>query len=136
VGGALFSFACLIAFAILFAAMPGLYLFLARTYMGIVGGYFGLVTLAVGEVMRLLLIAERDWTAGSFGVPLKPTGSDASLVAPHFPDKRVFYYAILLKELYVWVRIDRNLMRFQVAGHCCASPSRRPLRLPSTCVSS
>src|SRR5262249_47756796 len=29
---------------------------------GIVGHYFGLVTLAVGEVIRLLLIAERDWT--------------------------------------------------------------------------
>src|SRR5581483_10728115 len=44
---------------------------------GIVGHYFGLVTLAVGEVIRLLLIAERDWTGGSLGLTLKTAG-DAS----------------------------------------------------------
>ena len=45
---------------------------------GIVGHYFGLVTLAVGEVIRLLLIAERDWTGGSLGLTLKPVGADAA----------------------------------------------------------
>ena len=34
----------------------------------VVGHYFGLVTLAVGEVIRLLIVAERDWTGGSLGV--------------------------------------------------------------------
>ena len=57
-----------------------------------VGHYFGLVTLAVGEVIRLLIIAERDWTGGSLGLTVKPSGSDASVWALQFTDKRVFYY--------------------------------------------
>jgi branched-chain amino acid transport system permease protein len=80
----------------------------------VIGHYFALVTLAVGEVVRLLLIAERDWTGGSLGLTLKPAGSDTSLVALQFADKRVFYYATLvlwLLGLYVWVRIDRSMAR-------------------------
>ncbi|HUF92593.1 MAG TPA: branched-chain amino acid ABC transporter permease, partial [Candidatus Limnocylindria bacterium] len=42
----------------------------------VVGHYFALVTLAFGEVIRLLIIAERDWTGGSLGVSLKPAGGD------------------------------------------------------------
>ena len=45
----------------------------------VVGHYFGLVTLAVGEVIRLLIVAERDWTGGSLGVSLKPAGGDSLL---------------------------------------------------------
>jgi hypothetical protein len=52
VGGALFSFACLTAFAVLFVAMLRLYLCLARTSIKIVDRYFALVTLAAGDVMR------------------------------------------------------------------------------------
>src|SRR5215472_12914130 len=46
----------------------------------VVGHYFALVTLAVGEVVRLLIIAERDWTGGSLGLTLKPAGTDVSVV--------------------------------------------------------
>jgi branched-chain amino acid transport system permease protein len=59
---------------------------------GITGHYFALVTLAVGEVIRLLLIAERDWTGGSLGV----------------------YYGGLvlwLAGLWVWARVDRSMAR-------------------------
>jgi branched-chain amino acid transport system permease protein len=80
----------------------------------VIGHYFALVTLAVGEVVRLLLIAERDWTGGSLGLTLKPAGADASVVALQFADKRVFYYATLLMwllGLYVWGRIDRSMTR-------------------------
>jgi branched-chain amino acid transport system permease protein len=80
----------------------------------ILGHYFGLVTLAVGEVVRLLIIAERDWTGGSLGLTLKPAGSDTSLVAIQFADKRVFYYAALvlwLVGLGVWARIDHSMAR-------------------------
>jgi branched-chain amino acid transport system permease protein len=80
----------------------------------VIGHYFALVTLAVGEVVRLLLIAERDWTGGSLGLTLKSAGSDASLVALQFADKQVFYYATLmlwLLGLYVWVRIDHSMAR-------------------------
>src|SRR6266403_5777471 len=61
---------------------------------GIIGHYFALVTLAVGEVVRLLIIAERDWTGGSLGLSLKPSAGD-SVLAVQFADKRVFYYASL-----------------------------------------
>ena len=79
----------------------------------VVGHYFGLVTLAVGEVVRLLIIAERDWTGGSLGVSLKPAGRD-SVVALQFADKRVFYYGALvlwLAGLWVWHRVDRSMAR-------------------------
>jgi branched-chain amino acid transport system permease protein len=81
---------------------------------GIVGHYFGLVTLAVGEVVRLLLIAERDWTGGSLGLTVKPVGRDASLLAVQFADKRVFYYGALvvwLVGLWIWWRLDRSMAR-------------------------
>jgi branched-chain amino acid transport system permease protein len=79
----------------------------------VVGHYFGLVTLAVGEVIRLLIIAERDWTGGSLGLSLKPSAGD-SLWAIQFADKRVFYYGALvlwLAGLWVWVRLDRSMAR-------------------------
>jgi branched-chain amino acid transport system permease protein len=80
----------------------------------ILGHYFALVTLAVGEVVRLLIIAERDWTGGSLGLTLKPAGSETSLVAIQFADKRVFYYgglALWLAGLWVWARLDRSMAR-------------------------
>jgi branched-chain amino acid transport system permease protein len=79
----------------------------------VVGHYFALVTLAVGEVVRLLIIAERDWTGGSLGLTVKPAGGD-SLLAIQFADKRVFYYAALvlwLGGLGVWARVDRSMAR-------------------------
>ncbi len=79
----------------------------------VIGHYFGLVTLAVGEVIRLLIIAERDWTGGSLGLTVRPAGVD-SLVAVQFADKRVFYYAGLVLwalGLWVWHRLDRSMAR-------------------------
>ena len=79
----------------------------------VVGHYFGLVTLAVGEVVRLLIIAERNWTGGSLGVSLRSAGGD-SLLAIQFADKRVFYYGVFLLwlgGLWVWARLDRSMAR-------------------------
>jgi branched-chain amino acid transport system permease protein len=81
--------------------------------LAVVGHYFGLVTLAVGEVVRLLIIAERDWTGGSLGLTVKAAGGD-SLLAVQFADKRVFYYGALLlwlAGLAVWARVDRSMAR-------------------------
>jgi branched-chain amino acid transport system permease protein len=81
---------------------------------GILGHYFALVTLAVGEVVRLLIIAERDWTGGSLGLTVRPAASAASLLAVQYADKRVFYYASLavwLGGLWVWARLDRSMAR-------------------------
>ncbi|OLC36825.1 MAG: branched-chain amino acid ABC transporter permease [Candidatus Rokubacteria bacterium 13_1_40CM_4_69_5] len=80
----------------------------------ILGHYFALVTLAVGEVVRLLIIAERDWTGGSLGLTLRPARTDASLLAIQYADKRVFYYASLvvwLLGLWVWILLDRSMAR-------------------------
>ncbi len=80
----------------------------------VVGHYFALVTLAVGEVVRLLIIAERDWTGGSLGLTLKPAAPGRSLVAIQVEDKRIFYYGALvlwLAGLAVWARLDRSMAR-------------------------
>jgi branched-chain amino acid transport system permease protein len=79
----------------------------------VVGHYFGLVTLAVSEVVRLLIIAERDWTGGSLGVSVKSANAD-SLWALQFADKRIFYYGSMvlwLAGLWVWWRLDRSMAR-------------------------
>ena len=79
----------------------------------VVGHYFALVTLAVGEVVRLLIIAERDWTGGSLGLTLKTAGSHG-LLAIQFADRRVFYYGALVlwaAGLWVWWRLDRSMAR-------------------------
>jgi branched-chain amino acid transport system permease protein len=79
----------------------------------VLGHYFALVTLAVGEVVRLLIIAERDWTGGSLGLTVRSAEGD-SLLALQFADKRVFYYgalALWLAGLYVWARLDRSMAR-------------------------
>jgi branched-chain amino acid transport system permease protein len=80
----------------------------------VVGHYFALVTLAVGEVIRLLIVAERDWTGGSLGVSLNTAGSASGLWTLQFADKRVFYYVAMaawLFGLWVWARVDRSMAR-------------------------
>jgi len=80
----------------------------------VVGHYFALVTLAVGEVVRLLIIAERTWTGGSLGLTLRPAPAAASILAAQVADKRVFYYVsivVWLAGLYVWRRLDRSMAR-------------------------
>ena len=80
----------------------------------VVGHYFALVTLAVSEVVRLLIVAERDWTGGSLGVSLKTAGTAPGLWTLQFADKRVFYYiamAAWIFGLWVWARVDRSMAR-------------------------
>jgi len=79
----------------------------------VIGHYFALVTLAVGEVIRLLIIAERNWTGGSLGVSVRSAVGDSAW-AIQFADKRVFYYgalALWLFGLWVWHRLDRSMAR-------------------------
>jgi branched-chain amino acid transport system permease protein len=83
----------------------------------IVGHYFALVTLALAEVVRLVIVAMRDQTGGSLGVtpnPGIPEGANASVYALQFSDKVVWFYIVLamwLLSLYVWHRIDRSMAR-------------------------
>jgi branched-chain amino acid transport system permease protein len=84
----------------------------------ITGHYFALVTLALTEVVRLIIVALRDVTGGSLGVTPDTAlagGQPFSLVAIQFAHKEVFFYIALafwLFGLYVWRRIDRSMMRY------------------------
>ena len=84
--------------------------------LGIIGNYFAIVTLALAEVVRLVIIALRDWTGGTLGITPKPppAGPGASLWTLQFADKRVWFYVVLvawLIALVVWRRIDRSMQR-------------------------
>lgn len=79
----------------------------------VVGHYFALVTLALGEVVRLVIIAGRDVTGGSLGLTLKNAG-EFSLAAIQFANKVLFYYialAVWLAGLFVWSRVEKSMMR-------------------------
>jgi branched-chain amino acid transport system permease protein len=83
----------------------------------IVGHYFALVTLALSEVTRLMIVALRDHTGGSLGVTPKSAlvdGVSASWWALQFADKRVWFYIVLvcwLGALWIWRRVDRGMNR-------------------------
>jgi branched-chain amino acid transport system permease protein len=82
----------------------------------IVGHYFALVTLALSEVTRLLIVALRDHTGGSLGVTPKTVLTDTtySLVAMQFSNKLVWFYIVLavwLAGLWVWKKVDRSMGR-------------------------
>ena len=82
----------------------------------IVGHYFALVTLALSEIARLLIVALRDHTGGSLGVTPKTALTEApySLVALQFSSKLVWFYIVLavwLAGLWVWKKVDRSMAR-------------------------
>jgi branched-chain amino acid transport system permease protein len=82
----------------------------------IVGHYFALVTLALSEIARLLIVALRDHTGGSLGVTPKTalTESAVSLAALQFSNKLVWFYIVLvvwLAGLWVWKKVDRSMGR-------------------------
>jgi len=82
----------------------------------IVGHYFALVTLALSEVARMIIVALRDQTGGSLGVTPNTALADSawSLVALQFSSKVVWFYIALgiwLVGLWVWTRVDRSMAR-------------------------
>lgn len=83
----------------------------------ITGHYFALVTLALGEVVRLLIVALRDDTGGSLGVTPTTALADSSwsLTALQFAPKEAWFYIILgfwLLGLWVWRKVDRSMARY------------------------
>jgi len=85
----------------------------------IVGYYFALVTLALSEIVRQIIMATRDYTGGSLGFTPHPLPSDASLpdqiVALQFPHREVFYFIALVTwavGLYIWYRVERSMDRY------------------------
>jgi branched-chain amino acid transport system permease protein len=84
----------------------------------ITGHYFALVTLALGEIVMLLIVALREYTGGSLGATPNSALSPEvgfSLVALQVTDKRVFFYVAIvlwLLGLYVWRRVDGSMARY------------------------
>jgi len=96
------------AIAVLFAMIIGYACF----RFGVIGDYFALVTLALGEVVALTIIAFRDITGGSLGFTLKSMGT--SLLYLQSTQKIHFYYIslfFLILSLLVWKWIDRSKMQ-------------------------
>lgn len=82
----------------------------------IVGHYFALVTLALSEVVRLIIIALRDHTGGSLGLTPRTalTEGPVSLYALQFANKAVWYYVVLIVwviGLVIWRLVDRSMAR-------------------------
>ncbi len=82
----------------------------------IVGHYFALVTLALTEVARLVIVALREQTGGSLGATPKTALADSawSIGALQFSSKLVWFYIILvawLVGLWIWGRVDRSMAR-------------------------
>jgi branched-chain amino acid transport system permease protein len=99
-----------VALAVAVAAVIGYPCFRMR----IIGHYFALVTLALSEVVRLLIVAMRDHTGGSLGLTPRRYGDGASVYALQFADKEVWYgiaLAVWLAGLWVWLRVDRSMAR-------------------------
>ena len=83
----------------------------------IVGHYFALVTLALSEVVRLIIVGLRDHTGGSLGLTPNAAladGATMSLSGLQFSSKLVWFYIMLacwLLALYVWHRVDVSMER-------------------------
>ncbi|MFN6999097.1 branched-chain amino acid ABC transporter permease [Elioraea tepidiphila] len=81
----------------------------------IVGHYFALVTLALGEVVRLTIVALRDRTGGSLGMTVEGVAGGTSLLALQFGERGTFFYVALaawLFGLWVWRIVDRSMLRY------------------------
>jgi branched-chain amino acid transport system permease protein len=79
---------------------------------GVIGDYFALVTLALGEIVALTIIAFRDVTGGSLGFTLRSVGN--SLFYLQSEKKIHFYYislGFLILALLLWKWIDRSKMQ-------------------------
>jgi branched-chain amino acid transport system permease protein len=78
----------------------------------VVGHYFALVTLALGQVVMLSVVAARVVTGGSLGFTPRAVGH--SWYALQFPEKGYFYaiaLALWLGGLAVWQLVDRGIGR-------------------------
>jgi len=102
--------------ALLVSAMVALLIGYPCFRFKIVGHYFALVTLALSEIARLLVVALRDHTGGSLGVTPKTalTESSYSLVALQSSSKLVWFYIVLavwLLGLWAWKKVDQSMAR-------------------------
>ena len=77
----------------------------------VVGHYFALVTLAAGEIVRILVTALREYTGGSLGMTPNQAPPDAALAAMQF-SKAGFWWVALAAwtvGLLAWRLLDRSM---------------------------
>jgi len=83
----------------------------------IVGHYFALVTLALSEVTRLVIVALRDQTGGSLGATPNGALTEGTTLAPLAlqASSKVVWLAVVfafwLAGLWVWRLVDRGMAR-------------------------
>ena len=82
----------------------------------IVGHYFALVTLALSEVVRQVIIATRDTTGGSLGYTPERHGDGISVYALQFPESRIYFFYIALvvwiAGIIIWRMVDQSMSRY------------------------
>jgi branched-chain amino acid transport system permease protein len=81
----------------------------------IVGHYFALVTLALSEVISMLIMALRDQTGGSLGLTPNRFGDGTSIYAFQFAQKETFYWIALVVwafGIWIWKRVDASMERY------------------------
>ena len=102
-----------LAFTALVALLIGYPCFRFR----IVGHYFALVTLALSEVARLVIVALRDQTGGSLGATPNGAlhdGASVAIGALQFSPKLIWLFVVAafwLGGLWVWKIVDRSMGR-------------------------
>jgi branched-chain amino acid transport system permease protein len=102
--------------AVVSAMIVGLLIGYPCFNLRITGHYFGLMTLALTEFVRLVIVGLRDYTGGSLGTQPKRYGNGVSAYALQFePDRILSFYiafALWLFGLYVWWRVDQSMDRY------------------------
>ncbi len=80
----------------------------------ITGHYFALVTLALSEVISMLIMALRNSTGGSLGFTPNRFGEGTSIYALQFGQKETFYWIALvvwIAGIWIWKRVDVGMER-------------------------
>ncbi len=97
--------------AVALAALVGVMLGYPCFRLKVVGHYFALVTLAAGEIVRILITALREYTGGSLGMTPDRVPPEQGLLAMQF-DKAGFWWLALLAwgaGLLAWWLLDRSM---------------------------
>ena len=104
-----------IPLALFFSAVLALLIGYPCFRFRIVGHYFALVTLALGEVVRMIIMALRNHTGGDLGLTPERYGEGVSIFAFQFADKSTFYLIVLLIwafGIWVWKKVDVSMHRY------------------------
>jgi branched-chain amino acid transport system permease protein len=100
-----------IPIGVLVAVVIGVLLAYPAFRLRVVGHYFALVTLAAGEIVRILIVALRDITGGSLGMTPNKAAPGHEFMAMQF-DKTSFWWIALAAwalGLACWFALDRSM---------------------------